>query len=238
MSISSLQDLFIHTLQDIYFAENLIVKKLPTMVKEASAAPLKKAFEEHLEETRTHVSRLDAVFKILGEKPQSEECPAIEGIIEEAEELIAEISNAKTKDAALIAAGLRGGAYTELLQGAFARRAPFFAQWRVFTRAAALLAVAVLGGVGLLAAEGFALNQRADEIRAETESLFAEAFPEETRIVNPRLQMTTRLRALRSAGKYLATYWRPAASPSAPSTSDTPDFQRGRLSVTPVSTVP
>ena len=105
MSISSLQDLFIHTLQDIYFAENLIVKKLPTMVKEASAAPLKKAFEEHLEETRTHVSRLDAVFKILGEKPQSEECPAIEGIIEEAEELIAEISNAKTTDAALIAAG-------------------------------------------------------------------------------------------------------------------------------------
>ena len=75
------------------------------MVKEAGAAPLKKAFEEHLEETRTHVSRLDAVFKILGEKPQSEECPAIEGIIEEAEELIAEISNAKTKDAALIAAG-------------------------------------------------------------------------------------------------------------------------------------
>lgn len=102
--------------------------------------------------------------------------------------------------AALIAAGLRGGAYTELLQGAFARRAPFFAQWRVFTRSAALLAVAVLGGVGLLAAEGFALNQRADEIRAEAESVFAEGFPEETRIVNPRLQMTTRLRALRSAG--------------------------------------
>lgn len=104
MSISSLQDLFIHTLQDIYFAENLIVKKLPTMVKEAGAAPLKKAFEEHLEETKTHVSRLDEVFKILGEKPEAEECPAIEGIIEEAEELMGEISNAKTKDAALIAA--------------------------------------------------------------------------------------------------------------------------------------
>ena len=105
MSISSLQDLFIHTLQDIYFAETLIVKKLPTMVKEAGAAPLKKAFEEHLEETKTHVSRLDEVFRILGQKPQAEECPAIEGIIEEAEELIGEISNAKTKDAALIAAG-------------------------------------------------------------------------------------------------------------------------------------
>lgn len=105
MSISSLQDLFIHTLKDVYFAENLIVKKLPAMVKQASAAPLKKAFEDHLEETRTQVSRLDAVFDILGEKPEAEECPAIEGIIAEAEELMGEITNAKTRDAALIAAG-------------------------------------------------------------------------------------------------------------------------------------
>ena len=105
MSISSLEDLFVHTLQDVYFAENLLVKKLPTMVKEAGAAPLKKAFEDHLEETKTHVKRLDEVFKALGKTPEAEECPAIEGIIEEAEELLGEISNAKTKDAALIAAG-------------------------------------------------------------------------------------------------------------------------------------
>lgn len=104
MSIASLQDLFTHTLRDIYFAENLIVKKLPTMASEASAAPLKKAFEEHLEETKNHVKRLDKVFESLGEEAGGDECPAIEGIIEEAEELLEEISNAKTKDAALIAA--------------------------------------------------------------------------------------------------------------------------------------
>ncbi|SDG20378.1 ferritin-like domain-containing protein [Pelagibacterium luteolum] len=103
MSIASLQDLFVHTLKDVYFAENLLVKKLPVMAKEAGAAPLKKAFEAHLEETKTHVRRLDEIFKILGEKPEAEECPAIEGIIEEAEELLGEITNAKTKDAALIA---------------------------------------------------------------------------------------------------------------------------------------
>lgn len=103
MSISSLQDLFVHTLKDIYFAENLLVKKLPEMAKEAGAAPLKKAFEEHLEETRTHVKRLQEVFKLIGEKAEAEECPAIEGIIEEAEELLGEITNGRTKDAALIA---------------------------------------------------------------------------------------------------------------------------------------
>lgn len=103
MSIASLQDLFVHTLKDVYFAENLLVKKLPVMAKEASAAPLKKAFEDHLAETKTHVERLKEVFKIVGETAEAEECPGIEGIIEEAEELLEEISNAKTKDAALIA---------------------------------------------------------------------------------------------------------------------------------------
>lgn len=103
MSIASLEDLFVHTLEDVYFAENLLIKKLPEMAKKATAAPLKAAFEAHLAETRIHVSRLDEVFKALGEKPTAEECPAIEGIIEEAEELLEEISNAKTRDAALIA---------------------------------------------------------------------------------------------------------------------------------------
>lgn len=103
MSIASLDDLFIHTLEDVYFAENLLAKKLPEMAKKASAAPLKAAFEDHLAETKTHITRLNEVFKALGKKPSAEECPAIEGIIEEAEELLEEISNAKTADAALIA---------------------------------------------------------------------------------------------------------------------------------------
>lgn len=103
MSISSLQELFVHTLQDVYFAENLIAKKLPDMARKAGAAPLKRAFEEHLEETRTHIKRLEQAFSHLGLKPEAEECPAIEGIVEETEELLAEITNAKTRDAALIA---------------------------------------------------------------------------------------------------------------------------------------
>jgi ferritin-like metal-binding protein YciE len=104
MALKSLQDLFVHTLKDIYFAENLIIKKLPTMSKEAGAAALKKIFDEHLTETKTHAQRLEKVFELIGEKAEGEECPAIEGIVEEAEELLDEISDASTKDAALIAA--------------------------------------------------------------------------------------------------------------------------------------
>jgi ferritin-like metal-binding protein YciE len=104
MPIKSLSDLFLHTLQDIYFAENLLIKKIPVMASEASSAELKHLFEAHLKETKTHAARLQQVFKLIGEKAEGEECPAIEGIIEEAEELLDEVSDAKTKDAALIAA--------------------------------------------------------------------------------------------------------------------------------------
>lgn len=104
MPIKSLADLFQHTLEDIYFAENLLVKKLPEMAKKASAAELKHLFEAHLAETKTHVKRLEQVFKAIGVKPSGEECPAIEGIVKEAEELLGEIDNAKTRDAALIGA--------------------------------------------------------------------------------------------------------------------------------------
>jgi ferritin-like metal-binding protein YciE len=103
MSIASLEDLFVHTLEDVYFAENLLAKKLPEMAKKASASALQTAFEDHLAETKTHITRLDAVFKALGKQPKAEECPGIEGIIEEAEELLKDISNGKTRDAALIA---------------------------------------------------------------------------------------------------------------------------------------
>lgn len=103
MSIKSLSDLFIHTLEDVYFAENLLTRKLPVMARQAGAPDLKHLFEAHLKETKNHTARLDQVFKILGRKPKAEECPAIEGIVKEAEELLGEIDNAKTKDAALIA---------------------------------------------------------------------------------------------------------------------------------------
>ncbi|MBO0347112.1 ferritin-like domain-containing protein [Roseibium limicola] len=103
MSISSLQDLFVHTLQDVYFAENFLTKKIPVMSKAANSKLLKNLFDAHLEETRTHVKRLEEVFASLGIKAEGEECPAIEGIVSEAEELLDEVDDAKTTDAALIA---------------------------------------------------------------------------------------------------------------------------------------
>ena len=104
MSIQNMNDLFLHQLEDIYFAENQILKALPKMSEKATSPDLRDAFDAHLEETKTHVDRLKQVFEIVGEKPQGEECPAIEGIIEEAEELMGEIEHENTLDAALIAA--------------------------------------------------------------------------------------------------------------------------------------
>ncbi|MBZ8131755.1 ferritin-like domain-containing protein [Afifella sp. IM 167] len=104
MSIENLKDLYLHTLKDIYFAENQIQKALPKMASKAKSAELKKLFEAHLDETKGQITHLKEVFKILGEKAEGEECPAIEGIIEETEELIGEIKDADTRDAGMIAA--------------------------------------------------------------------------------------------------------------------------------------
>jgi ferritin-like metal-binding protein YciE len=104
MPIESMNDLFLHTLEDIYFAENQIIKALPKMSAAATSTDLAAAFDSHLAETEIHVDRLKQVFEQLGEKPTGEECPAIEGIIEEAEDLIEEIQDENTLDAALIAA--------------------------------------------------------------------------------------------------------------------------------------
>jgi ferritin-like metal-binding protein YciE len=104
MKIENLNDLFLHTLQDIYYAENHIVKALPKMVKGADSAQLSKAFEGHLEETKEQIKRLDQVFKLLEQKPKASKCPAIDGILKEADELMSEIKDADTRDAAMIAA--------------------------------------------------------------------------------------------------------------------------------------
>ncbi len=103
MAIANLQDLFVHTLQDIYYAENQIVKALPKMAKAADAAELRKAFEKHLSETKKQITRLDKVFASIDEKAKASKCPAIEGIIKEADELMGEIKDADTRDAAMIA---------------------------------------------------------------------------------------------------------------------------------------
>lgn len=105
MKVENLEDLFNHTLEDIYFAETKLVKALPKMAKAADSAQLAKAFMGHLEETKEHVTRLEEVFSKLGRKPKATECPAIKGILAEGEELMSEIKDADTRDAAMIAAG-------------------------------------------------------------------------------------------------------------------------------------
>lgn len=104
MKIENLHDLFLHTLQDIYYAEQHILKALPKMIKAADSKALANAFDAHLTETKEHVKRLDETFKLLEEKPKATKCPAIDGILKEAEELMAEIKDPDTRDAAMIAA--------------------------------------------------------------------------------------------------------------------------------------
>jgi ferritin-like metal-binding protein YciE len=102
--IQSMDDLFVHTLRDIYYAEKQIVKALPEMIEKAHDPQLKQGFQSHLRETENHVKRLDQVFERLGEKAQGIDCPAIDGIIEEAEEVAGEVEDETVLDAALIAA--------------------------------------------------------------------------------------------------------------------------------------
>ncbi|EAQ02253.1 ycfI, putative structural proteins [Pseudooceanicola batsensis HTCC2597] len=102
--ITSKHDLFLHTMRDIYYAEKQIEKALPKMISKASDGPLKEGFESHLEETHGHVKRLEDAFKALGEEAKGVECPAIDGIIKEAEEVAGEVGDQEVLDAALAAA--------------------------------------------------------------------------------------------------------------------------------------
>jgi ferritin-like metal-binding protein YciE len=103
--IKTMDDLFVHTLQDIYYAENKIVNSLPDMIETAHDPELKQGLEAHLGETEGHVRRLEQVFQMFGQKPRSVSCPAIDGIIEEAEEVTGEVDDTDVLDAAIIAAG-------------------------------------------------------------------------------------------------------------------------------------
>jgi ferritin-like metal-binding protein YciE len=102
--IKTLDDLFVHTLRDIYYAEKQIETALPKMIKKASSAELKAGFEKHLEETHGHIARLEEVFELHGEKAKAVNCPAIDGIIEETDEISGDIDDPEVLDAALIAA--------------------------------------------------------------------------------------------------------------------------------------
>lgn len=102
-NISSLEDLFVHTLQDIYYAENKITKALPKMAAKATDPDLKAGFEKHLTETEGQIRRLDQVFGAMGLAARSTDCPAIDGIIRESDEIAGDISDKSVLDAALAA---------------------------------------------------------------------------------------------------------------------------------------
>jgi ferritin-like metal-binding protein YciE len=107
MKLNTLQDLLVEELQDIYDAENQILKALPKMAKAASAPQLQQAFEQHLEQSRMHVTRLDQVFQQLGTKSKGKSCKAMQGLITEGEEMIKEKADPAVRDAGLIAAAQR-----------------------------------------------------------------------------------------------------------------------------------
>jgi len=100
--IKTMNDLFAHQLQDIYYAEKQLVKALPEMAEKATDSQLKQGFLTHLQETKTHVQRLEQIFKMHGLQAKAVDCPAIDGIIEEAEEVAGEVAGKAVLDAALI----------------------------------------------------------------------------------------------------------------------------------------
>jgi ferritin-like metal-binding protein YciE len=102
--METLQDLFHETLRDIYYAEKKILKALPKMAKKASSPDLAAAYEAHLEETEDQVERLEHVFEMLGKNARGKTCPAIDGIVEEAEELLTEAKTDTVRDAGSLAA--------------------------------------------------------------------------------------------------------------------------------------
>ena len=102
MKLRSLHDLYVHELQDLYSAENQILKALPKMAEQASTSELRAAFEDHLQQTREHVSRLDRIFERLNVSSKGDKCEGMKGIISEGENLMDEDSDESVCDAGLI----------------------------------------------------------------------------------------------------------------------------------------
>lgn len=106
MNEKSLKELYIDELKDLYNAENQLVKALPKMAKAATSEELRSGFEEHLEQTRGHVQRLEQIFEALDESPKGKKCAGMEGLVKEGSEMMDEFEDALL-DAALISAAQR-----------------------------------------------------------------------------------------------------------------------------------
>ncbi len=104
MKLNTLQKLYTDELRDLYNAESQLLKALPKMAKAASSEELKEAFEQHLEQTKGHVKRLEQVFEELDEKPKGKTCRAMKGLIQEGSEILEEDGETSVRDAGIIVA--------------------------------------------------------------------------------------------------------------------------------------
>ena len=104
MKMTTLNDLYLSLLKDIYFAENQLIKALPKMAKSATDPKLKQALEEHLLETKIHAERLEQVFKAMGLPAKGETCEAIEGLLKEGEDMVLSSVTPEVINPAIIAA--------------------------------------------------------------------------------------------------------------------------------------
>jgi len=107
MKATSLQELYVEQLRDLYDGEQQIIKALPKMVEKATSQELKEALNEHLEVTREQATRIEQIFEKLGDNAKGEKCKGIAGIIDEGEDLIGDVKDDDTRDAAIIAAAQR-----------------------------------------------------------------------------------------------------------------------------------
>src|SRR5436853_425175 len=107
MPTEGLRELYVDQLKDLYNAENQLVKALPKMAKASSSEELRKGFEEHLEQTKGHVQRLEQIFRVLEENPKGKKCTGMEGLVEEGSEIMKEDFEDALLDAALIGAAQR-----------------------------------------------------------------------------------------------------------------------------------
>jgi ferritin-like metal-binding protein YciE len=135
MKIETMEDLFLEQVEDLYDAEKRLVKALPKMAEATTSLTLRQAFESHLMETEGHVSRLENIFRTLGQDPKAHTCDAMKGLISEGEDVVSDINQSALRDAGLIAAANRVEHYEIAAYGS----ARTFADILGLSEAAALL---------------------------------------------------------------------------------------------------
>ena len=135
MKIETMEDLFLEQVEDLYDAEKRLVKALPKMAEASTSQSLRQAFESHLMETEGHVSRLESIFRTLGQDPKTHTCDAMKGLISEGEDMVSDIDQSSLRDAGLIAAANRVEHYEIAAYGS----ARTFAQHPRLSEAASLL---------------------------------------------------------------------------------------------------